>query len=83
MNTKWCLLKASDTGPMGRGQSGKKKVYEVVVDENTLICSWGMAEKTQRQTSRRVFSSQQAAISAAYEKVWSKQAKGYAVAYSV
>jgi predicted DNA-binding WGR domain protein len=68
---------------MGRGQSGKKKVYEVVVDENVLICSWGMAEKTQRQMSRRVFSSQQAAISAAYEKVWTKQAKGYAVAYAV
>lgn len=83
MNRKWALLKASDSGPMGRGQSGKKKVYEVIVDGRTLTCSWGMAEKTQRQSSRRVFSSEQAALAAAFEKVYAKQDRGYQVAYAV
>jgi predicted DNA-binding WGR domain protein len=83
MNRKWALLNASETGPMGRGQTGKKKVYEVIVDGRTLTCSWGMAEKTQRQTSRRVFATEQAALSAAYEKVSAKQGRGYQIAYAV
>ena len=81
--SKWCLLKGSDIGPMGRGQSGKKKVYEVTVQDNVLVCSWGMAELPRRQTSRKVFSNGQAAISAAYEKVYAKQDRGYSVAYRV
>lgn len=81
--TKWCLLKDSAVGPMGRGQNGKKKVYEVTLDGNVLVCSWGMAEKPNRQSSRQVFYSAQAARSAAFEKVWAKQARGYAVAYRV
>jgi predicted DNA-binding WGR domain protein len=68
---------------MGRGQQGKKKVYEIVVDGFTLTCSWGMAEKTQRQTSVKHFRSHQAALSAAYEKLDSKIARGYEVAYAV
>lgn len=83
MNKKWALLKASDSGPMGRGQSGKKKVYEVTLDGFTLTCSWGMAEKPQRQTSVKVFATEQAALSAAYEKVSSKLDRGYEVAYAV
>ena len=80
---KWALLKGSDIGPMGRGQAGKKKVYEIHVIDNTLTCSWGMAEKAQRQTSVRHFSSHQSAISAAYEKLNAKVDRGYAIAYSV
>lgn len=68
---------------MGRGQNGKKKVYEVIVTDNVLRCEWGMAETTRRQSSVRVFSSGQAAMSAAREKVWSKLDRGYAVAYQV
>ena len=68
---------------MNRGQSGKKKVYEVTVTGNTLICSWGMAEKVQRQTSTQTFITSQRALAAAYEKVNSKIDRGYEVAYSV
>ena len=81
--TKWCLLKQSDIGPMGRGQQGKKKIYEVVVTDNVLECSWGMAEKPQRQSSRVVFASHQSALSAGYAKVSSKVDRGYDVAYRV
>lgn len=81
--TKWCLLKGSDIGPQGRGQTGKKKVYEVTVSDNVLRCSWGMAEKLQRQSSRKVFATNQAAISAAYAKVYDKQDHGYQIAYAV
>jgi predicted DNA-binding WGR domain protein len=83
MNRKWCLLKGSDIGPMGRGQAGKKKVYEIIVSDNVLRCEWGMAEKLTRQSSTKVFGSSQAAMSAAYEKLWSKQDRGYQVAYTV
>lgn len=83
MNKRWCLLKASDIGPMGRGQSGKQKVYEVILSGTTLITEWGMAEKTQRQRQVRVFRTEQAALSAAYEKVGMKVSGGYQVAYAV
>lgn len=83
MNKKWALLKDSDSGPMGRGQAGKKKVYEVTLDGFTLTCSWGMAEKTRRQTSVMVYGSQQAAVAAAYDKVNAKIGRGYEIAYVV
>lgn len=83
MNKKWALLKGSDIGPMGRGQAGKKKVYEITLDGFTLTCSWGMAEKTQRQTSVKTFSTTQAALVAAYDKLYSKLERGYEVAYEV
>ena len=83
MNRKWSLLKQSDSGPMGRGQNGKKKVYEITVDGATLITEWGMAEMTRRQRQMRTFSSSQAALSAAYEKLDAKVGRGYAVAYAV
>jgi predicted DNA-binding WGR domain protein len=83
MNTKWCLLKTSDSGPMGRGQSNKKKVYEVTVTGMTLVCEWGMAEKAQRQSSVVTYRSHQHALAAAYTKVRSKQDRGYQVAYAV
>ena len=83
MNKKWALLKGSAVGPMGRGQNGKQKVYEVTVDGTTVTFSWGMAEKTQRQTQVRTYRSTQAALAAATEKVWSKVAGGYRIAYAV
>lgn len=82
-NMKWALLKGSDIGPMGRGQSGKKKVYEITLDGLTLTCSWGMAEKPQRQTQVRTFRTSQAARAAAYEKVNAKVERGYQIAYAV
>lgn len=83
MNKKWALLKQSDIGPMGRGQSGKQKVYEIVVDGTTLITEWGMAEKTRRQRQVRYFSTSQAALNAAYEKLDAKVSGGYRVVYAV
>jgi predicted DNA-binding WGR domain protein len=80
MNRKFCLLKQSDGD---RGLLGKKKVYEIVVADNVLHCSWGMAEKTTRQTSTKVFASSQAAYAAAWEKANSKAARGYELIYSV
>ena len=80
MDRKWCLLKSSDGA---RGDAGKKKVYEVTVSGQVLVCEWGMAEKAQRQRSTRRFASHQAAVGAAYEKVWSKRDRGYEVAYAV
>lgn len=73
------LAKASDIGPMGRGQTGKKKVYEIRVSENVVTFSWGMAEKTQRQTQRVVARSHQHAMGIASEKKWAKQDRGYQV----
>jgi predicted DNA-binding WGR domain protein len=83
MNKKWALLKSSDIGPMGRGQAGKKKVYEITLDGFTLTCSWGMAEKLKRQSSVQTFRTEQAALSAAYDKLSSKVSRGYVIAYSV
>ncbi|WJZ48470.1 hypothetical protein [Actinomycetia phage DSL-LC01] len=82
-NRKWVLLKGSDIGPMGRGQSGKKKVYEVLVTDNVVTFSWGMAEKVQRKSLRLVCRNHQIALSEAYSKVYAKQDSGYQVAYAV
>lgn len=80
MEKKWCLLKASDGN---RGLAGKKKVYEVRVVDNTVICEWGMAEKASRQSSRHWFGSSQSAVRFAQERVWSKLDRGYSIAYAV
>lgn len=68
---------------MGRGQNGKKKVYEITISDNVLRCEWGMAEKPARQSSVRAFATSQQALNAAYEKMSSKIERGYEVAYSV
>jgi predicted DNA-binding WGR domain protein len=82
-NRKWVLLKSSDIGPMGRGQNGKKKVYEVAVHGNVVTFTWGMAEKTKRQSMTQVFRSHQQAVSEASAKVWAKCDSGYQIAYAV
>ncbi|NBS92195.1 MAG: hypothetical protein EBS91_00215 [Betaproteobacteria bacterium] len=79
MEKRIILTKGSDHGPMGRGQAGKQKVYEILVSENTVTFSWGMAEKVRRQVSRVTFSSSQAAMAAAAEKKWAKVDRGYRV----
>lgn len=73
------MAKASQVGPMGRGQAGKKKVYEIRVSGNVVTFSWGMAEKTQRQTQRITTTSFQAAMRIANEKKWAKRDRGYQV----
>ena len=80
MEKKWCLLKESDGA---RGESGKKKVYEVRVAGNTVVCEWGMAEKVQRQSSTMSFYSEGVAQQQALLKVYAKLDKGYKLAFVV
>lgn len=78
-NVKIILAKASDVGPMGRGQAGKKKIYEITVVDNTVKFSWGMAEKSQRQVKVRHGLSHQHALAIANEKKFEKVMSGYEV----
>lgn len=80
MEKKWCLLKESDGA---RGDAGKKKVYEVRIEGNTVFCEWGMAEKTQRQSSVTTYVSVAAAQQQAVMKVYAKIDKGYKLAFVV
>ena len=83
MNKKWALLKESAVGPMGRGQAGKQKVYEITINDTTVTFSWGMAEMPRRQTQTRTYRTTQGAYAAAMEKLAAKTAGGYRVAYAV
>lgn len=80
MNKKWCLLKNSDGN---RGLAGKKKIYEVIVMDNTVYLSWGMAEKSNRQTTTITATNPNAAAQVAHAKVYEKMSSGYELAYSV
>jgi predicted DNA-binding WGR domain protein len=77
--TKWVLLNTSDGD---RGDSGKQKVYEVLITGTTVTFSWGMAEKTTRQTKVQTTWSEGAARQVALNQVQAKVAKGYRLAYS-
>ena len=77
---RWCLLKESDGN---RGLIGKKKMYEIVVEDSRMTVMWGMAEKQNRQVKTQVFSSNQGALYAAQERIMDKQDKGYVLAFSV
>ena len=77
---KWALLKTSDGN---RGINGKKKIYEIVVEGNKVTFSWGMAEKSSRQTSVIIAANENAAVWTAKQKMWDKVSTGYVVAYSV
>lgn len=79
MENRIILAKNSQVGPMGRGQAGKKKVYEILIQENVVTFSWGMAEKTQRQVKRQVFTTTGQARQAALLKKWDKVSTGYSV----
>lgn len=76
---KWVLLSESDGA---RGENGKKKIYEIVVKDNMLFTSWGMAEKSVRASSTKFFSSYNAAHTEAVEKLSQKLAKGYVLAFT-
>ena len=80
MQKKWCLLKESDGA---RGDKGRKKIYEVIVDGPIVRMSWGMAEKTNRQQEIKNFFDEAYARQAAFLKVQEKINKGYELAYSV
>lgn len=80
MDKRIIMVKGSDHGPMGRGQAGKQKVYEILVQGNKVTFSWGMAEKVQRQTNVVTCFSNQQAINVAAEKKWDKVGRGYRVA---
>jgi hypothetical protein len=77
---KWALLKESDGN---RGINGKKKIYEILVEGNKVTFSWGMAEKTSRQTSVIIAANENMAMYEAKSKLWDKISTGYKVAYSV
>lgn len=83
MEKRWALLKGSEIGPMGRGQAGKKKIYEVAVEGRRVTFSWGMAEKSRRQTKVVTYSSEQSAVFFAREKVSEKIDRGYELAFAV
>lgn len=78
MTKKWVLTSTS-TGQ--RGQIGKKKVYEVTVNGLQVLCVWGMAEKTGRQSRLFKCMSPASALYIAETKVMEKQEKGYKLAY--
>ena len=65
-----------------RGQDGKKKIYEIVVEGNTVTLMWGKAEEARRQTKREWFTSNSFAQMFANEKKWEKLGKGYTVAFT-
>jgi predicted DNA-binding WGR domain protein len=65
-----------------RGQDGKKKVYEIVLEGNKVVVSWGMAEKAQRQTQTKFFGSEFSALVFADNKKYEKLEKGYEIAYT-
>ena len=60
-----------------RGQNGKKKIYEIVVNGNCVIVRWGKAEEDTRQTQTKFFQSEWQAKSFAQSKKWEKIDKGY------
>ena len=80
MTTKWCLLKNSDGD---RGALGKKKIYEIVVNGDSVSTVWGMAEKSLRQSQVKYYPNPQSARYAAMEKMQAKLDKGYVLTYAV
>lgn len=65
-----------------RGNDGKKKVYEIVITNNTVTVTWGMAEKSQRQSQTKTFGSIFQAELFATDKKYEKLNKGYEIAYT-
>lgn len=62
-----------------RGQNGKKKIYEIVLDGNKVILSWGKAEENARQTQTKWFATEWSAQDFAFTKKCEKMDKGYEV----
>jgi predicted DNA-binding WGR domain protein len=78
-NTKKIVLVNDSEGV--RGAIGKKKVYEILVEGNKVTLSWGMAEKSNRQTKVEWFGNANHAEAFATEKQWSKVDRGYQIAF--
>lgn len=60
-----------------RGQNGKKKIYEIVLDGNKVVLSWGKAEENARQTQTKWFANEVQAKWFAFDKKIQKMDKGY------
>ena len=73
------VLVSASTGE--RGQDGKKKVYEIVVDGSVVVMKWGKAEEERRQTKREWFTDSRFAKMFAEEKMWETVGKGYSIAF--
>lgn len=66
-----------------RGEVGKKKVYEISIEgDHWVVLSWGMAEKSQRQTQRKWFPNPYTLNTFVNDKKWEKLSKGYTIAYT-
>ena len=65
-----------------RGQDGKKKIYEIVIDGKKVTISWGKAEESKRQSQVKFFGSEWSAENFANEKKWAKIERGYEVAFT-
>lgn len=74
------VLVSTSTGE--RGNNGKKKIYEIVVEDNFVTLSWGMAEKSVRQTQKKWFPTHLSANNFVFEKKWEKIDKGYEVVFT-
>jgi len=73
------VLVSASTGE--RGNDGKKKVYEIVLNDNVVLLSWGKAEEDRRQSKSEFFTNSYFAKMFAEDKMWEKIAKGYSVAF--
>ncbi len=78
MNEQYfALLKTSDGN---RGEAGKQKIYEIRVQGRKVVYSWGMAEKTARQSKTVFFVNDNVAQFEALNQLRSKVVGGYRVA---
>ena len=77
-NKKKIVLICQSEG--SRGQNGKKKIYEIIVDGNCVITRWGKAEEDARQSKTEWFGSVYSASNYADNKKWEKMTKGYQIA---
>lgn len=72
---KWILVKESDGQ---RGDAGKKKVYEIVLDGKTVTVMWGKFEEAYgKQTQVKEFPNAFLAAEWAEEQRHAKRKKGY------
>lgn len=75
----YSLLKTSDGA---RGERGKQKIYEIRVQGRKVTYSWGMAEKTNRQSKVVFYANDNWALFEAQNQLRAKVGTGYRVAIS-
>lgn len=78
MDKKKIVLVCQSEG--SRGQNGKKKIYEIIVNGNSVVLRWGKAEEDTRQSKTEWFVSAYQATNYADNKKWEKLSKGYHIA---